>query len=114
MLIRQIAFTGSTVTGRKVQEAAAKSNLKRVSLELGGKSPSIVFDDADLELAVAKYVLSLSFIRRTTNMIERSMEGIVANTGQICAVGRLPCRSIVTLTQAMTDGVAHIRSRLNI
>ena len=54
MDIRQIAFTGSTMTGRRIQEAAAKSNLKRVSLELGGKSPSIIFDDADLEIAVAK------------------------------------------------------------
>lgn len=54
MEIRQIAFTGSTATGRKIQEAAAKSNLKRVSLELGGKSPSIIFDDAKLELAVSK------------------------------------------------------------
>lgn len=52
--IRQIAFTGSTSTGRKIQEAAAKSNLKRVSLELGGKSPSLIFEDADIDLAVAK------------------------------------------------------------
>lgn len=54
MEIRQIAFTGSTATGRKIQEYAAKSNLKRVSLELGGKSPSIIFEDADLELSVAR------------------------------------------------------------
>lgn len=54
MEIRQIAFTGSTATGRRIQEAAAKSNLKRVSLELGGKSPSLIFDDAKLELAVSK------------------------------------------------------------
>lgn len=69
MDIRQIAFTGSTATGRKIQEHAAKSNLKRVSLELGGKSPSLIFDDANIEVAVAK-----------------SMEGILANTGQICAM----------------------------
>lgn len=54
MQIRQIAFTGSTATGRKIQEFAAKSNLKRVSLELGGKSPSIIFEDADVDLASAK------------------------------------------------------------
>jgi aldehyde dehydrogenase (NAD+) len=42
MKIRQIGFTGSTATGRKIQEFAAKSNLKRVSLELGGKSPSLI------------------------------------------------------------------------
>ncbi|KEZ41781.1 Retinal dehydrogenase [Scedosporium apiospermum] len=69
MEIRQIGFTGSTATGRKIQEYAAKSNLKRVSLELGGKSPSVIFEDADLELAVA-----------------RSRDGILANTGQICAM----------------------------
>ena len=54
MGIRKIAFTGSTLTGRKIMEAASKSNLKRVSLELGGKTPAIIFEDADLELAVAQ------------------------------------------------------------
>ncbi len=44
MDVNKIAFTGSTVTGRKIQEASAKSNLKRVGLELGGKSPFIIFD----------------------------------------------------------------------
>jgi len=48
----QVAFTGSTLVGRKVMEAAAKSNIKNVTLELGGKSPTIVFNDADLEKAV--------------------------------------------------------------
>ena len=52
MEVGKIAFTGSTLTGRKIMESAAKSNLKRVSLELGGKSPVIVFDDANLEQAV--------------------------------------------------------------
>lgn len=48
----QVAFTGSTLVGRKIMEAAAKTNLKKVTLELGGKSPNIIFDDADLEAAV--------------------------------------------------------------
>src|SRR5260370_39249514 len=52
MDIDKVAFTGSTLTGRKIMEAAAKSNLKNVTLELGGKSPNIIFDDADLEQAV--------------------------------------------------------------
>lgn len=47
MDVNKIAFTGSTVVGRKIQEASAKSNLKRVSLELGGKSPFIIFDVDD-------------------------------------------------------------------
>ena len=51
-LVGKVSFTGSTLTGRKVMEAAARSNLKRVTLELGGKSPAIVFDDADIEQAV--------------------------------------------------------------
>lgn len=50
--IWKVSFTGSTVTGRKIMDAAGKSNLKRVTLELGGKSPNIVFDDADLEQAI--------------------------------------------------------------
>ncbi|WP_084839042.1 aldehyde dehydrogenase [Williamsia sp. 1138] len=49
--VDKIAFTGSTATGKKVMKAAAE-NLSRVSLELGGKSPNIVFDDADIDLAV--------------------------------------------------------------
>ena len=49
--IDKIAFTGETGTGRRIAEAAAKT-LKRVSLELGGKSPNIVFADADLDAAV--------------------------------------------------------------
>ena len=52
MEIDKVAFTGSVLVGRKVMEAAAKSNLKNVTLELGGKSPNIVFDDANLDLAV--------------------------------------------------------------
>ncbi|GAB1544650.1 aldehyde dehydrogenase family protein [Scytonema sp. NUACC21] len=53
MDIDKLAFTGSTEVGRLVMEAAAKSNLKRVTLELGGKSPNIVFADADLDAAIA-------------------------------------------------------------
>ena len=52
MDIEKVSFTGSTLVGRKVMEAAAKSNLKDTTLELGGKSPNIIFNDADLDLAV--------------------------------------------------------------
>lgn len=45
--VRKIAFTGSTKVGHLVMENAAKSNLKSVSLELGGKSPLVIFDDAN-------------------------------------------------------------------
>lgn len=56
MKIRKMSFTGSVGAGKKVQELCAKSNLKRCTLELGGKSPSIIFDDADLENALTQYV----------------------------------------------------------
>lgn len=49
MDVDKIGFTGSTVVGKKIMEAAAKSNLKKVSLELGGKSPNVIFADADME-----------------------------------------------------------------
>ena len=51
--IEKVAFTGSTLVGRKILEASSKSNLKKVTLELGGKSPNIIFEDADIEQAVA-------------------------------------------------------------
>ena len=47
--IGKVSFTGGTAVGRKIVETAAKKNLKRVTLELGGKNPKIVFDDADFE-----------------------------------------------------------------
>lgn len=46
--IRKVAFTGSTEVGRIIAKAAADSNLKKVSLELGGKSPLVVMDDVDV------------------------------------------------------------------
>lgn len=52
MHIEKVAFTGSTLVGRRVLEAAAKTNLKETSLELGGKSPNIIFDDCDIEQAL--------------------------------------------------------------
>lgn len=57
----QVAFTGSTDTGKKVLELAAKSNLKTVTLELGGKSPFIVCEDADVDKAVELAHFALFF-----------------------------------------------------
>lgn len=67
MKVSKVSFTGSTTTGRRIQEMAAKSNLKRITLELGGKSPAVVFDDADFDNAVAWCA-----------------NAITANTGQVC------------------------------
>lgn len=55
-------FTGSTFTGRKIQQAAAASNLKKVVLELGGKSPALVFEDADIAKAAGDTVGSLQML----------------------------------------------------
>ena len=52
MDVDKVAFTGSTEVGQLIMEAAAETNLKRVTLELGGKSPNIVFADADMDAAI--------------------------------------------------------------
>ena len=57
-LVRKISFTGSTEVGKRIMELAAR-DLKRVSLELGGKSPNIVFADADLDQAAASSPMSV-------------------------------------------------------
>lgn len=61
MEVNKVAFTGSTDTGKKVLELAAKSNLKTVTLELGGKSPFIVCEDADVDKAVELAHFALFF-----------------------------------------------------
>jgi len=66
MKIRKISFTGSVGAGKKVQELAAKSNLKRVTLELGGKSPSLIFEDADIENALVHH--SQNFLFNSTQV----------------------------------------------
>ncbi|KAF5243852.1 hypothetical protein FANTH_7981 [Fusarium anthophilum] len=59
MKIRKVAFTGSISVGKKILAASANSNLKKVTLELGGKSPAIIFEDADLEQAVRSVEFSI-------------------------------------------------------
>ena len=70
MDVDKVAFTGSTEVGHLIMEAAAKSNLKRVTLELGGKSPNIIFADTDLNEAV-----------------EGAHFGLFFNHGQCCCAG---------------------------
>lgn len=60
MKVRALSFTGSTRTGRSIAIAAAKSNLKKVVFELGGKSPSLIFEDADIEQAAKEVELSIN------------------------------------------------------
>lgn len=68
--ISKISFTGSTAVGKHVMVKAAESNLKKVTLELGGKSPHIVFADCDLQ-----------------KTFENLVKGIFLNAGQICSSG---------------------------
>ncbi|CAL1239240.1 aldehyde dehydrogenase family protein [Candidatus Methylocalor cossyra] len=70
MDIDKVAFTGSTEVGKLIMQAAGRSNLKRVTLELGGKSPNIVFADSDLDAAV-----------------EGAFFGLFFNQGQCCCAG---------------------------
>src|SRR3954454_6935003 len=70
MDVDKVAFTGSTEVGHLIREAAAETNLKRVTLELGGKSPNIVFADSDLDQAVEGSHFALFF-----------------NQGQCCCAG---------------------------
>jgi aldehyde dehydrogenase (NAD+) len=70
MDVDKVAFTGSTEVGHLIMQAAAKTNLKRVTLELGGKSPNIVFADADMDQAIEGAHFALFF-----------------NQGQCCCAG---------------------------
>ena len=60
--IRKVSFTGSTIVGRKILEAASRTNLKRITLELGGKSPALIFDDADIDQAVTWCGLNILWV----------------------------------------------------
>lgn len=79
-LVDKISFTGGTATGRSIMTAAA-GNIKKISLELGGKSPNIVFADADFDTAV-----------------DYALFGIFANQGQVCSAG-----SRLLLEESMHD-----------
>jgi aldehyde dehydrogenase (NAD+) len=70
MDVDKVAFTGSVRTARALMKASGESNLKRLSLELGGKSPNIIFPDADLERAA-----------------KSAFWGIYANKGEVCSAG---------------------------
>src|SRR5580700_747069 len=89
--VDKIAFTGSTEVGRGIRSATAKSH-KRLSLELGGKSPFIVFEDADLDSAV-----------------EGLVDGIWLNQGQVCCAG-----SRLLMQESIAEPlIAKIRDRMN-
>lgn len=95
MKIDKIAFTGSTPVGRMIMETAAKSNLKNVTLELGGKSPCIVFEDADMEEAV-----------------EMAHHAIFFNQGQCCAAGSRTFVQAAIFDEFVRKATARARTRI--
>ena len=89
--VDKIAFTGSTEVGRAIRSATAASH-KRLSLELGGKSPFIIFEDADLDSAV-----------------EGLVDGIWFNQGQVCCAG-----SRLLMQESIAEPlIAKVRDRMN-
>ena len=94
-LVDKVAFTGSTEVGKLIVKAAA-GNLKKVSLELGGKSPAIVFPDADLERAIPGTAM-----------------GIFFNQGQTCCAGsRLFAHKKVF--DQMVDGITNVAKSIKL
>ncbi|RKE79400.1 aldehyde dehydrogenase family protein [Rhizobium sp. AG855] len=93
--VRKIAFTGSTATGQRILQASAR-HMKRVTLELGGKSPTIILADADLDKA-----------------IPGAANAIFPNSGQVCTAGsRLFIEASVF--DEVSAGVARIASELRL
>ncbi|KAF9563464.1 aldehyde dehydrogenase [Agrocybe pediades] len=95
--ISKVAFTGSTLVGRKILKAAAETNLKVVTLELGGKSPTVIFDDADLQKA-----------------IQWAAFGIFFNMGQVCTAGsRIFVQETIydTFLDQFTKAAEHLASK---
>ena len=93
--VDKVAFTGSTEVGRLIVEAAA-GNLKKVTLELGGKSPNIVCDDADLDAAIAG-----------------AADAIFFNQGQVCSAGsRLFVQRSVY--DDVVDGISEVARNLRV
>jgi aldehyde dehydrogenase (NAD+) len=94
MDVDKVAFTGSTEVGRLIMEAAAKSNLKRITLELGGKSPNIIFADTDLDEGV-----------------EGAHMGVFVNQGQSCCAGSRVFVEEKIYQQFVEKSVARARKR---
>lgn len=95
MEIDKVAFTGSTEVGKLILQAAGKSNCKNVTLELGGKSPCIVFEDADINEAV-----------------ELAHHAIFFNMGQCCAAGSRTYVQDSIYDEFVRKAVARAKSRI--
>jgi len=95
MEIDKVAFTGSTLVGKKILQAAGMSNCKNVTLELGGKSPMIVFDDANVDDAV-----------------EAAHHAIFFNQGECCAAGSRTYVQDAVADEFMRKAVTRAKSRI--
>ncbi|MBC2606713.1 aldehyde dehydrogenase family protein [Pelagicoccus albus] len=94
--VDKIAFTGSTDIGRLIVKAAGETNLKKVTLELGGKSPNIILDDADLDLAIPGAASAIFF-----------------NHGQCCCAGsRLMVQE--SIFDKVVEGVAEFAQNIKV
>ncbi|WP_028067456.1 aldehyde dehydrogenase family protein [Solirubrobacter soli] len=94
--VDKVAFTGSTEVGKLIAQAAGRTNLKRVSLELGGKSPNVILDDADVEAAIAG-----------------SAQGIFFNQGEVCtAASRLYIHQ--NLFDEVVEGVSNAAKAIKV
>ncbi|CAH5855925.1 NAD/NADP-dependent betaine aldehyde dehydrogenase [Enterobacter cloacae] len=94
--IAKVSFTGGVASGKKVMANAAASSLKEVTMELGGKSPLIIFDDADLDLA-ANIAMMANFF----------------SSGQVCTNGTrvfVPAKFKAAFEQKITERVGRIRA----
>ncbi|MGE6259621.1 aldehyde dehydrogenase family protein [Heyndrickxia sporothermodurans] len=91
-LVDKIAFTGSTSVGKSIMEKAAKT-LKRVTLELGGKSPNIILPDADLSKA-----------------IPGALNGVMFNQGQVCCAGSRVFIQKKNYDNVVADMVSHAKN----
>ncbi|MFC9978565.1 aldehyde dehydrogenase family protein [Gordonia sp. NPDC127522] len=94
--VDKVAFTGSTEVGREIVRASAASNLNKITLELGGKSPVLIFDDADLDTAIAMAGF-----------------GCFLHSGQVCMLGsRILVQS--NIYERVVEGVATIAENLQL
>ncbi|KAG6421137.1 hypothetical protein SASPL_117686 [Salvia splendens] len=89
MDIDKVSFTGSMEVGRLVMQAAAASNLKPVTLELGGKSPFIIFDDVDVDKVAALALRAITYNKANPILIfvNHFIIPILFNQGEICVAG---------------------------
>lgn len=91
-LVDKIAFTGSTEVGKRIMERASKT-LKRVTLELGGKSPNIILPDADL-----------------TKAVPGALNGVMFNQGQVCCAGSRVFIQKKQFDNVVADMVSHAKN----